>query len=228
MTRTLNVGVDVDGPLHVFERGLWATLGHFGHHPVDQPMPPVTSWSIVEAFDLVSSDEFHRVCHDGVNAGLLFCGFPTEHAGDALRRIKAAGHRIHIKTARDYGHPGVAEALTHRFLDEIDAPYDTLLITRDKTAGEPCDVFVEDKPSNFAALWAAGTPTYLVDLPWNGDVPAGRWRVPHIGAFADEVLAWPTCPRCRRTVTTGCACGMTFAEKARGLAIHPGEFRAAR
>ena len=100
----------------------------------------------------------------------------------------AAGHELHIVTARDFGStPDASERATRRWLQEYDIPYTSLTISRDKTS-VPTDVFVEDYLPNYEKLHAAGTKAYLVNREWNAPYDDGRNRVTDIGEFARVVL----------------------------------------
>ena len=99
--------------------------------------------------------------------GTLYAGDPFPGAVDALHRIAAAGHTIHLVTARGFlAHGPAIKAQTIAWLDEHQVPHDTLTFSRDKTV-VPCDWFVDDNVDNATAVAATGTRAYLLRQPWN-------------------------------------------------------------
>lgn len=161
----MRVSVDVDGVLHNFEGGLRAFLRDKWGHP-EHLMTDPQQWSFHDDWGL-TLQQFKDACNAGVNARYVFFkGDPYEGAAEAMQRIKADGHEIHIVTARFYGAPGMAQYLTARWLDKYHIPYDTLTFSRDKTVVQS-DVMVEDNLDNAYALRNADIEAVVMDRPWN-------------------------------------------------------------
>jgi uncharacterized HAD superfamily protein len=175
MTQTYDIGIDSDGVLHNFGAS-------FKQYCLDQQIlnedqcSPITEYTFYRKWGLTDS-EFKQICHDGVDAGVIFMhGEPFPGARSAMRRLKRGGHRLHIITDRFFGTNGGSEDLTKRWLMRYDIPYDTLTFSADKTCRRT-DFFIDDKESNYDDLDAAGCRVYLYDRPWNQDPGDGRRRV---------------------------------------------------
>lgn len=184
----MNVGHDLDGCWFVFGENFHAGLPKIGipNEHLPKNFDPYNFYELW-GFD---RDWFTDTCHKLTDAGHLFrTMIPVPGAVEAWQAIAAAGHSIHVITARDYGQPGAALAATEACLREHDMPFESLTVSADKTV-VPCDMFVEDHLGNYDALDAVGTEVYLIDQPWN-QVEGGdtRRRVSTVAEFADMVLA---------------------------------------
>jgi 5'(3')-deoxyribonucleotidase len=130
---------------------------------------------------------FLSACHAGVDDGIIFAaGEPFTNVREAFELIKANGHTIHIVTDRTFGKPGASAAATIGWLARHDLPYDSITFSADKTVAQ-LDVMVDDKPSNYEALRAAGVDAYLLTRAWNSHVSEAQ-RVDDLLHFA-EVIA---------------------------------------
>lgn len=161
------IGIDLDGVAYDFAASLKAYLESLGGLR-DYPEPK--RWEFYEdwGFDLHG---FLRLCHDGVDAGIIFThGDPYPNTREAFDRIKAAGHTIHIVTDRSFGTNGASEAATRAWLDRHELPFDSLTFTSDKTIVK-LDRMVDDKPQNVEDLSCAGVETYMLTRSWNRDYP---------------------------------------------------------
>jgi hypothetical protein len=172
--RTLDVGVDLDGCVYPFVE----VLRDWIHLDTDRPLsalPAPTSWAFFEEQWGYAQDEFPIHVTRGVKAGVIFrAGFPIPGSVRVLRQIAAAGHRIHIITARFAPDAEAVVATSTRWwLKAHGIPHTSLTISADKTA-LPTNVFIEDSPSNYAALEEAGANPWFYDRPWNADVPGRR------------------------------------------------------
>lgn len=183
----LDIGVDIDEVMYDFVDSLrrWLILnGHQPHYTrISDKWGFFVDWGLTEA-------EFAHACHTGVDAGIIFrTGDPAPGTALALTRLLAAGHRIHLVTARAFGEPGKCEESTRAWLAEHGIPYTTLTFSADKTVRHT-DLFIDDHVLNYKALVAAGVNAYLHTQDWNinFDVPPEQ-RVASITEFADRVLA---------------------------------------
>lgn len=187
----MRIGMDLDGPNLDFAANYYDGCITRLRHPLPTPLPPVSDWDFYKAAGQ-STAMFLENCHLLADMGHLFSADPLPGAVDAWRRLVDAGHTIHIGTDRSFGRigaPGQASRdatvkwlLRHRF------PFHSITFTADKTELD-VDVWVEDKPENFHALWDAGTVCYLVDKTWNRHVETLHHRVADVGEFADRVIA---------------------------------------
>lgn len=179
----MRVGIDLDGVCYGFAESLRAYLRSIGR---TDEFPRATRWEFYEDWGF-STTEFLALCHDGVNAGIIFTeGDPYPMVREAFDTIRDAGHSIHIVTDRTFGRPGASAAATIDWLARHGLTYDSITFSADKTVAQ-LDVMVDDKPGNYAALTAAGVDAYLLTRAWNLHVE-GAQRVTDLTHFA-EVIA---------------------------------------
>ncbi len=183
----VRIGIDLDGVCYDFAGHLRRYLVEWlGHAP--EPYQHLHTWEFWTCWGW-DDERYLAACHEAVDAGCLFAtGEPHPGTREALTALAAAGHELHIVTARDFGSaPGASERATRRWLGEYGIPYSSLTISRDKTA-VPTDFFVEDYLPNYEMLKAVGTTAYLINREWNTPHDDGRNRVADIGEFARVVL----------------------------------------
>lgn len=160
----MRIGIDLDGVAYNFD----ASLKHYlveneGFDPADLPDPE--GWHFYRDQWGMTDEEFAAHCSKGVDAGVVFLhGDPHAGTADALRRLKAAGHTLHVVTHRTYGTRSVQN--TMEWLQRHGIPFDTITFSGDKTLME-VDAFIEDNTDNYDALEAAGRMPFLIDRPWN-------------------------------------------------------------
>lgn len=168
--RTLDIGLDIDNVLYPWstvmtrwvERRKGLAPGTLDDHAL--------SWTWYKDQWGMTSEEFLEHFTAGVHAGVIFSeGDPSPGSVSCVRRLAAAGHRLHYVTDRAIAGVSVEHAwqVTHRWLHDHGFPVDSLTITPDK-ASVGTDVFLDDAPHNIDALFAAGHPAPLVwDKPHN-------------------------------------------------------------
>ncbi len=161
----MRVGIDLDGVLYNFQDSFVRFLEEAGLDQKYNVKKKYDTWNFFEAWGMTPA-EFVEICHEGVEAGIIFAGPSRKRAGSAIRRIKKAGHTIHIITDRPFGKKITSQETTLKWLDDHEIPYDSITFSADKTI-VPTDYFVEDKLENYDALDAAGTKVYLINRPWN-------------------------------------------------------------
>lgn len=160
----MRFGWDLDGCAVEFSATVRTWLvEHRGWRP--EWCPEARHWSFYEDWGM-DVTRFLSECDMAADAGVLFDGDPYPGVIEAARLVLDLGHELHIVTDRNFGSEGVSEELTRRWLDKHGHPYTSLTFSADKTV-VPCDVFVEDKPANYAALVNAGVDCFLIDRPWN-------------------------------------------------------------
>lgn len=183
----LRVGWDLDGVEYDFAESVRRAVKHFG---MDSELRlcegEPDDWYFYRAWGL-SDMEFVDLCHRGADAGIIFSG-PARPGGlDAIRRIRNAGHSVHIVTDRSFGvSPSVSEKITKDWLESHGYEYDSLTFSADKTV-VPTDFFIEDKIANYDALDAVGTEVYLINRPWNVQKDSRR-RVDTVAEFSSRIL----------------------------------------
>lgn len=181
----MKVGVDLDGVLYNFHQAFIDYLTVSELHGKYIVKYAFNDWNFFKHWGM-TQEEFVAVCNKGVDAGVIFRGPTRKRAASAIRRIKRAGHEIHIVTDRSFGEsPLASQYATLDWLAEHKIPYDSITFSADKTV-VPTDIFVEDKLENYDALDAAGTEVYLINRPWNRRED-NRRRISGITEFANIV-----------------------------------------
>ncbi len=179
MTRSLDIGVDIDGVLYPFVE---VVAGYATETLGRDCSGKAESWDWYKHQWGLTSEEFFALCGRGVHDGVVYTeGAPLAGALAAVQSLASAGHRIHYISARAVS--GVPVSLAwHRTAEWLrwwDFPVDSLTITEDKTC-RPTDVFVDDSPHIIDTLVAAGHPR-----------PVLWCHSPTQTHFADRVFTWP-------------------------------------
>ena len=183
--RPLRVGLDLDGVCYDFVASVRRYLLTLGWDAAQ--LPDATDWEFFRTWGL-SVEEFLQICHDGVNAGIIFAtGEAYAGVAAAIARVHDAGHEVHVVTDRTFGDGDASKVATELWLPQAGIRYTSLTISADKTS-VPCDTFIEDRDKNFLALVEAGVDAYLIDRPWNAHVVTDR-RVSSVDEYVDLCLA---------------------------------------
>ena len=190
MTTSLDVLCDVDGVLYplpeLFTPYAAERLGR------DLSLD-TTNWEFYTEWGL-GYDDFVELLGEGVRERKLWwTGTPYPDVVPAIKRIRAAGHRIHVVTARDVS--GIeAEALdaTRHWLERHAIDADTITLAQDKTSViallglDPSScVAVDDGPHHIEAFESVGVFGIVLDRwgSYRGDYPAAA----DLGAVADLI-----------------------------------------
>lgn len=181
-------GCDSDGVVDNFGDGVHDTLKAkgLGHLWKSGPTPK-PFWNWYEDWGW-SYDEFKELVDWGVDHGYVFSGHWREHAIESMQRIVQMGHQLIIITDRAFGSdPSNSRRNTIEAYQNAGVQYDEMHFTSDKTS-VPVDTMVEDKLSNYDALVANGTATWLINRPWN-EVEGGdaRNRIGCVCEYADAI-----------------------------------------
>ena len=185
----MRVGFDLDGVLYDFGDSVVRYLESIGRsytHKDEADEPH--SWDFYEHWGM-DRNEFTQHCHDGADAGFIFCGGTRPGAVEAVWKVKDMGHEIIVITDRQFGTtPSVSHKNTINWWNDNGfPPYDELHFSADKTSA-PTDIFVEDKLENYVALHQAGTMCWLITRPWNmHDPDRVMWRLDDISQYPDVV-----------------------------------------
>jgi uncharacterized HAD superfamily protein len=96
---------------------------------------------------------------------------PFTNSVEILKKLKAAGHKIILITARYECDYFDVRELTKKWLEENDIPYDKLIInaqTKRKAAEENnLDVFIDDSFTNCIDVAEAGINAFIMDGKYN-------------------------------------------------------------
>lgn len=185
--RTLDIGLDIDNVLYPWttvmtrwtERRKGLDPGALDDHAL--------TWNFHKDQWGMSTEEMLGHYAAGVQAGVIFTeGDPSVGSVSAVRRLSAAGHRLHYITNREIPEVSYQHAwqATHRWLHDHGFVVDSLTISADKMA-VPTDVFLDDSADNIRDLVAGGHPhPFLWDRPHNALwTPPGATRVHDWHAF---------------------------------------------
>jgi hypothetical protein len=157
MSRSLDIGLDVDGVLYPFVQVIAGYASKVLGRPCTEK---ADSWDWYQRQWGLNHDEFFDLCSRGVRDGVLFTeGAPLPGAMRAAKRLARAGHRLHYITARAFaGVPApVAWHRTAEWLQKWTFPVHSLTVSGDKHC-RPTDVFLDDSPHICDALIASGHP----------------------------------------------------------------------
>lgn len=164
MSRSVRVGVDLDGCMYDFGDALRQYRHQVEGVPLDQ-MPLSNCWHFYEEQWGMTLQEFLDTCDRGVDAGWIFRkGEPLPGSVDAVRWLFSRGHEIHIITDRSFGTR--SQENTSEWLDVNGVPYTSLTFSRDKTA-VATECFIDDRAENYTSLKQAGVDVVIFDQPWN-------------------------------------------------------------
>ncbi len=178
----MRVGVDIDDVLTDWFTAAHAIATTAGITNGNTP----TSWRMWEDYGCTRA-EWVRHVMDLAAPTMYAQLIPHPGARQALDDLRAAGHTVHIVTARGFGyHAGTVRHHTARWLDVHHLGHDSLTFSRDKTIVHT-DVFVDDSWDNVNALNMAGVKAYLHTAPHNDQIDYDL-RVPNLAAFAKLIL----------------------------------------
>jgi uncharacterized HAD superfamily protein len=181
----MNIGLDIDGVFYRFTKAYHLWMNQSRGMSLDLEVEALTwDWFL----EWETSEQFGKNLNDSVDAGFMYW------VGDLyettmpqnLRDLRAAGHSIHFVTARTFGVLKCPKQATEHWLAENDLIYDSLTISKDKTAVKT-DVFLEDNLKNYDILEAAGVKSYLVNRPYNLENDTRR-RVNSVNEFTKLIL----------------------------------------
>lgn len=161
----MRIGFDVDGVIYRFTKAYHLWLNKNRRMSLDPEVEALT-WDWFSEWE--SPEEFVMNLHDGVDSGELYWEGELYEPTIAqnLLDLRAAGHTIHIVTARLFGIRECSRVATQHFFDTHGLVYDTMTIAKDKTI-VPTDLFLEDHVRNYHDLEMAGVTSYLVNRPYN-------------------------------------------------------------
>lgn len=181
----MRIGFDVDGVIYRFTKAYHLWLNKHRGMSLD-PDVEAHSWNWFSEWE--SYDEFCMNLHEGVDSRELYWEGelyePT--ISQNLLDLRAAGHTIHVVTARYFGVSECSKEATRHFFRNNGLVFDTLAIAKDKTTVQT-DLFLEDNLQNYEHLEAHGVTSYLVNRPYNLQKD-NRRRVNTVDEFTKLIL----------------------------------------
>lgn len=189
----LDVLLDVDGVLYPFPELFTPYVSRQLGRELDLD---TTDWAFYARWG-VDAEQFARLVIKGVDEReLWWTGDPYADVAPAIERLLAAGHRLHLVTARGLAGDENAYAATHHWVAEHGLVVESVNVTDAKTVvvGElgldpaRC-VAVDDGPHHVADWLDAGVYAVVLDRwgTYRGDLPA----VDDLEAFADLLVPGP-------------------------------------
>lgn len=188
---TFDVMYDYDDIVVGMVPALHTKAHELGLH--DNSIPTLSTWAGHEQYGCAEEDwwgVFDHLMTDGwyYNTPAI----PGVKLG--MHRLKAAGHRIHILTARGFmNHAEEIRKATYKNIERNELPVDTIVFARNKVEGmaesmrstmqtispgyvsvKKFDFALDDGAHNYEDLDAAGVNVYLQALPHNEE-----WRRNH-------------------------------------------------
>lgn len=175
----------------------------------DNSVPTLSTWAGHEQYQC--EEDLWWSVFDELMADGWYYNTPAEiGVVEGMHRLKAAGHRIHILTARGFmNHADEIRKATYKNIEMLQLPADTVTFNRDKVQGmaealrdtwrddygkissAKFDYAIDDGAHNYEDLDKAGVNVYLLELPHNqayrDNHPEAR-TVPTVDAFVDLIL----------------------------------------
>ena len=169
--RRLRIAVDFDGVL--FDHVPYLLRGFRDAHDIDLEDEGFRFWDFFQ-YRAVRERNLTWNCVQTILSRIE--ADPTHHlmpprdirASDVIRGWRAAGHEVHIVTAR----APTSRATTELFLKTHGIEHDALRMGVALKTGY--DVLIDDAPHNVLMAAAAGGVALLMDHPYNRDVPDRR------------------------------------------------------
>ncbi|APT85031.1 5' nucleotidase, NT5C type [Corynebacterium aquilae] len=168
------LGVDLDGVCMDYSQAFRPFAARWLRVPEQnlgdqQTYDIATAWGFKDHWDYLA-------CHtDAVSKHMFATGPVIPGAAEAMQKISDAGVHIRIVTHRLLvaGHHQIAISDTAKWLDDNGFPYRSLCFTGLKDSVD-ADLYIEDAPTNIAALKKQGIESIIVDQPYNRDVAGLR------------------------------------------------------
>jgi hypothetical protein len=155
----------------------------------DNSVPHLSTWAGHEQYGC-EEDEWWGVFDHLMAEGWYYNTPAAQGIKEGMERLKAAGHRIHILTARGFmNHADEIRKATYKNIEHLELPVDTITFNRNKVQGmiealggwtrlQPrpqFDFAIDDGAHNYEHLDDAGVRVYLLELPHNEE---WRWYHP--------------------------------------------------
>lgn len=189
----LHIGIDIDGVLADYMAGV-AAVGQSMGLTMDGSASGPTKYGLVEPGwfpDDESASKAMTQLRD--SGGLRRLALLDAGAAAAIRRLRIAGHRVSIVTARHSGGRYIQSRDEQRiaretidWLTEHEILPDDLRFERRKSV-VGCQIYIDDAPQIIEELRQNGRRAVVYDQPYNRHLPGER--VSNLTEFAELVLA---------------------------------------
>lgn len=197
-SRALHVGIDVDGVLADYMGGVAAVGQSMGLSMGGSSSGP-TQYGLVEPGWFPDAESASKaMTHLRDSGGLRELALLDSGASMAIRRLRIAGHRVSIVTAR---HSGGHYVQSHRerriaretidWLTEHAILPDDVRFERRKSRAK-CHIYIDDAPHIIEELRSDGCRAIVYDQPYNRHLSGER--VSSIKEFAELILATSSVP----------------------------------
>lgn len=178
----MRIGVDIDDVIYPWFDTAHSLCERAG---ITNGVSP-TTWRPFDQYGC-TEQEWWEALEQPTRTGDLYYAMPIAGTMFALRRMREAGHTVHLVTARgarEYG--DLIRRHTIGWLAAWAVPFDTLHFTTIKSMVR-VDVFADDSIDNVTELEGAGIPTCLISAAHNADA-IHVWRRDNLGEFADDIV----------------------------------------
>jgi uncharacterized HAD superfamily protein len=190
MTRLFKVGFDIDDVLFPWYARVHQACLEAG---ITNDVEP-TTWRPYEEYGITQEEWIAALDVVTTKGNLYLSTGPDEDAARALRSLVFDGHEIHLVTARGIlGHSRLIKRHTVRWLERYGIPYKSLTFTRDKGGAarfKELDFFIDDNVQNWLDVGSTNTASYLLDRPWNQELPSAmldEFRVRSVQEYVDII-----------------------------------------
>lgn len=197
-SRTLHVGIDVDGVLADYMGGVAAVGQSMGLAMSGSSSGP-TQYGLVEPGWFPDAESASKaMTHLRDSGGLRELALLDTGASAAIRCLRIAGHRVSIVTARhsggrysrSHGERRIARE-TIDWLAEHNILPDDVRFERRKSLVD-CQIYIDDAPHIIEELRSDGRRAVVYDQPYNRHLSGDR--VSSMEEFAELILAMPAVP----------------------------------
>jgi 5'(3')-deoxyribonucleotidase len=181
----MRIGIDIDDVLYPWYATAHAICERAG---ITNGVTP-TSWRAYEEYGCTDQVWFD-VLAEATVSGELYGAAPFDGVVEHLERLRAAGHTIHLVTARGFmQHGSLIRMLTVDWTEEHGIPHDSLTFVKDKRLVD-VDLFLDDGPHNYDQLDAADVAVYLFVAPHNVADRETRRTIGDLASFVAFALAY--------------------------------------
>ena len=146
----------------------------------------VTMWNCHDEYGC-TLDEWLAAIYPMAPDGVYLSQPPLPGAVKSVKRVKDAGHEVHLITSRGaFVHGDIIKRDTTAWVEQWFPFVDSLTFSSDKTHPRT-DWFLDDLPKNIDKVLVAGIKGVILNRPHNHSVP-GYQRVNTVDDYADLVL----------------------------------------
>lgn len=169
----MEIIVDLDGVCYDFV----GELTKYVESETGEKLPPATTYNFFWHDWGMPHAEYHMWRNKALHARKLFYeGDPLPGCIETLTSLRAAGHKIHLVTARDAD----TESATHRWLGQHKIPFDRVTFSSEKQEFRRAEMAIDDNIEQVQNMRDAGINAFLMSQPWNAEAEnlprVASWR----------------------------------------------------